>query len=196
MQCLNKKVCVILPVKHCVTSNHLHFLGLPLPVRAFAFTPGELQQSITTILNCYFIFVKGSCCWVVLFFFWRVFFEVWGGFFFGFCWGIFFCYFSSSKAINSKTRVSVRIADLLVTVYTEAEFSALGFYSVIFIPCPFPSTAVVTDTGITSVSYTQLSKTSIPVTALQRHHLQSCCFAADVYKSYPHQQLYLLFILL
>lgn len=54
-------------VTHCVTLNHLYFLGLPLPIRGFAFTPGELQESVTTTLNCYFIFVQDSCCWVVLF---------------------------------------------------------------------------------------------------------------------------------
>lgn len=48
-----------LPHTSCVSSNPLHFL------RAFAFTP-KLQPPITTILNCYFIFVQGSC-WVVFF---------------------------------------------------------------------------------------------------------------------------------
>lgn len=70
-----------------------------------------------------------------------------------------------------------------MTVYTETEFSALGFYSVIFIPCPFPSTAVATDTGITSASSTKLSKTSIPATTLHQDQsvvLMFCCSCVQV----------------
>lgn len=164
---LKKQVYVTLSVKHyhiqAVSAQILSiFLGhLHLPQNC-----SHLSQPFWTAISYLYRALAG------LFSLGMGFLQGLSGVSVGFCWG----FFSSPNTINSKNRVSNRTPDLLVIEYRD-RILCFSVCSVILIPCPFASTAAATD-GTISASYTQLFKTSIPATPLQRYYLQSWCFPA------------------